>query len=73
MDVILHQGEQVIVKLADTDGEITVSYGGMKGGSDRLIVHADMPDNQGREGIIYSEEFGVHIDPDEIDCTVKGK
>lgn len=63
MDLILTQGEQVVVKLADTDGEITVSYGGMKGGKDNLIVHADMPDTSGREGIIYHEAFGANMPP----------
>lgn len=73
MKVELTPGEMVHVVLADTDGEITVSYGGMKHGTDRLIVHADMPDVSGREGIIYCETFrtpGDHKDELATDCVV---
>lgn len=55
-------GERVMVKLRDTDGEFTVKYG-----ETRVTVHADLPDDKNREGIIYSEKFN-HEDEDVTVC-----
>lgn len=57
MKIELEVGETVTVTFKDSDGEIKVLFG------DALIqVSADMPDTQGREGIIYQENFGRPID-----------
>lgn len=58
MVVLIHPGQTVVVRVADSDGEFAIHYG-----KDRLTVGADMPDATGREGIIYEEKFG----PSETD------
>lgn len=55
--VTIQPGQSVSVCFADSDGEITVSYGSRI--PDALTVEADMPDTYGRGGIIYREDFGV--------------
>ena len=57
MKVEIKQGETVLLTLAGTDGQFTISYS-----STALTVRADLPDTQGREGIIYCEQFGAAND-----------
>jgi len=53
--VALRPGESVDVNFTDTDGIITVSFCVARTGS--IIVHSDLPDNTGREGMIYCERI----------------
>jgi hypothetical protein len=55
--VTIQLGQSVSIQFAETDGEITVSYGARI--DDAVTVEADMPDSYGRTGIIYREDFGV--------------
>lgn len=61
MKIELKPGEHVMIHFEDTDGEITVSFGDKDNASVSLpagiVVHADLPDERGREGIIYHEPF----------------
>lgn len=57
MRVELKQGESLTVCFADTDGEFVIKYGKKK-----LTVKSDLPDSSGREGTIYSENFGDSFD-----------
>lgn len=52
MKVELKPGEALVVTFADSDGEITVTFG-----REAIVVHADLADTSGREGIIYREIF----------------
>lgn len=56
MKIELKPGDTLRVVLEDTDGEFTISYGGIV--SNELTVTADLPDDSGREGTIYCETFG---------------
>ena len=67
ISVTVPQGEAVHVRLAETDGEFTISYGAPHLGVDTLLIHADMPDSSGREGIIYEEKYGLP-DHGDVDC-----
>lgn len=65
MKLILKQGERVEVELADTDGKFVISYG-----RSTLRVTSDLPDQKGREGVIYEERFGDASDipePEKVD------
>lgn len=71
-DIVLKPGDKITITLQGTDGEFEIEYG-----KTALTVTADMPDTQGREGVIYSEEFGgaggdvdESIDADEDDTDV---
>lgn len=55
MIVTLMPGDVLLVNLHETDGAFTISYDA--DGNQKLTVHADMPDTEGREGIIYCEDF----------------
>lgn len=55
MRVVLKPGEQVTISLQDADGEFVVKYG-----KNRLTVTVDMPDAEGRAGLIYEELYGKH-------------
>ena len=57
MRVEIKQGESLTVCLADTDGEFVIKYG-----KNKLTVKSDLPDSSGREGTIYSENFGDSFD-----------
>jgi hypothetical protein len=50
--VSIGPGEKVKIRLRGTDGEFVISYG-----ETALTITADLPDSQGREGVIYSEQF----------------
>ena len=52
MKIELKPGEAVTVTLEGTDGEITVEFN-----ENDVRVSADMPDDEGREGVIYLEAF----------------
>lgn len=57
--VFIHPGQKVSVKFRDEDGtelDGTIDVGF---GKRSLFVHADMPDGQDRQGIIYSEDFAT--------------
>jgi len=60
MKVTIAKGESLIVNLEGTDGEFIITYG-----QSVLSVTADLPDTDGREGVIYSERFGADDDDDE--------
>ena len=53
VNVVLEPGEKVKITLRDADGEFTVSYG-----PSELTVESDLPDTEGRVGVIYNEQFG---------------
>lgn len=49
MQLTIPYGSKVTVSFADTDGEITISFA-----DGAITVHSDLPDDQGREGVIYN-------------------
>lgn len=53
VDIVIGPGESVNITLKDADGQFTVAWTDKE-----LLITANMPDTQGREGIIYREEFG---------------
>lgn len=53
MKLELKPGEAVEVTLEGTDGIITVMFAA---GGSLVRVHADLPDSQGRVGVIYEED-----------------
>lgn len=64
--ITLSIGDDIIIQLADTDGQIVINYDETHG----LIVHADLPDTSSRAGTIYHEplssnplEVGPDFDP----------
>lgn len=52
MNLVLAPGESIDVTLADTDGKFTISYG-----KESLTVTSELPDQHGREGVIYHEHW----------------
>jgi hypothetical protein len=54
MRIELNRGQQLVVGLADTDGEFIITYGPRN-----LTIESDLPDTSGREGVIYDENFGA--------------
>lgn len=60
------QNESVRIKLRETDGEFTVSYGKRV-----LRVTSDLPDTKGRKGVIYEEQFGKDYDSRIKDSAAK--
>lgn len=58
--ITLKQGDRLEVCLDGTDGEFVIEYG-----DSALTVTADLPDSDGREGVIYSERFGDTDDDSE--------
>lgn len=58
MKVEIGEGEAVTVVFKDTDGEITVRWD-----PGALRVLADLPDTEGREGVIYEERWNT-AEPD---------
>jgi len=52
MKIELAPGETLVVSLKESDGEFTIKFG-----EDAVTVEADMPDTQGRTGVIYEEVF----------------
>jgi hypothetical protein len=66
LTVTVPQGEAVLVTLAETDGQFTISYGAPHLGVDTLLIHADMPDSTGREGIIYEEKYNLPNHGDDV-------
>jgi hypothetical protein len=49
-------GQDVRIGLRDTDGIFVIDYAKSRAGV--LSIMADMPDTNGREGVIYEERFG---------------
>jgi len=62
--VILAPGQVIAIRFANTDGEFVIAFDCK--GSNELVVEADMPDSEGREGVIYREVFSVADDKDEV-------
>jgi hypothetical protein len=62
--VILAPGQAVAVRFANTDGEFVIAFD--CDSSNELTIEADMPDSDGREGVIYREVFSVPGDKDEV-------
>ena len=52
MKIELSPGELLMVTLQGTDGMFTIEFGERE-----LTVSVDLPDTEGREGVIYSERF----------------
>lgn len=59
MKVELNPSESVTVTFAESDGEIKVAFC-----ETAIRVEADLPDTEGREGIIYEEIFQTPPDSD---------
>lgn len=52
MKVVLQPGEEIEVMFAGTSGEIKVAFH-----EEAIQVKADIPDDNGRSGLIYEERF----------------
>jgi len=52
MFITMEQGNKLVVRFRDTDGEIVINWS-----ETALSVEADLPDDDGREGIIYKETW----------------
>jgi hypothetical protein len=59
--LVLEPGGRIVINLDETDGCFLVDYDSKGDGT--LMVVADIEDADGREGVIYCEEFGT-IDED---------
>lgn len=55
MRIVLEQGENLTIELANTDGEFVISYCDPNYDANRLQVYADLPDDEGRSDLIYSK------------------
>jgi hypothetical protein len=64
MYVTLEPGDKLTIQFHQTDGEIIVQYDHKN--DNTLTVEADLPDDTGRNGVIYKESFGSNLDPDLI-------
>ena len=58
MHIILSEGDELVVKLEDTDGEFRIHFN-TKTYPKAIIVEetGGFPDDDGRGGILYKEEF----------------
>ena len=52
MRIFVAPGDELIVNLEGTDGEFKIRYSPTS-----LSIEADLPDTQGREGLVYEEVF----------------
>lgn len=70
MKVVIKQGEALLVSLEGTDGLFVINYD--HDHDYTLTVRADLPDDEGREGVIYCESFGDDLTEEGIkkDCSV---
>lgn len=59
INVVLDPHEAVTVSFLDTDGKITIDY---DRDSDGIRVTADLPDDDGRVGVIYYEDMAHTTD-----------
>jgi hypothetical protein len=71
MKVMLSPGETLQVGYLDDDGRETDGGLSVVYGENSIKVETDWPDTQGRTGVVYEEKFGVHLDPDEVDCLAE--
>jgi hypothetical protein len=55
VEIHLGPGESVKVVLRETDGEFVFGFGSEE--PNRLFIHADLPDDSGRSGVIYEETW----------------
>lgn len=62
MKVLLSQGESLTVNLEGSDGEFVITWG-----DNDLTVTADLPDQQGREGVIYHETWHPSRMPEDTE------
>jgi hypothetical protein len=53
MELMLTPGDKIKVTLKDTDGEFTLEYA-----KNAVRITSDLPDTNGRKGVIYEEKFG---------------
>jgi len=61
MRIVLNPGEEVTVEFADSDGEIAVGFY-----SNEISVYSNLPDSDGRVGLIYCERLRIADDADEM-------
>ncbi len=59
MKVVLKPGDTLHVELHETDGYFEIDYGGTA-----LTVYSDLPDTDGRSGVIYSENYAANMADD---------
>lgn len=64
MRVILKENETLEIEVSGTDGVFVVSYGGEV--KDALTVHSTMPDDDGKDDLLYHASFGES--PTDEDC-----
>lgn len=55
--IVLRQGQRVCIEFHETDGEIVVDYD--SAGDSKLSVVAELPDSEGRSGLLYCEDFSM--------------
>lgn len=64
----MYQGETLIVQFADTDGEFTIDFDS-RAYPNQLVVRESDGIKGNKVGtanaILYHEEFGLHVDPDD--------
>jgi hypothetical protein len=70
MKVLLRPGDVLEVGLVDTDGHFEFRYDVEKG---HLTVTSDLPDMQGREGVIYDEVFVSTSEGEDPDAPVEAR
>ena len=65
MKIELNPGESLTITLAGTDGEFQVHF------NERGVeVTADVPDDEGRTDVIYSEKFRFNDETDDVESHV---
>lgn len=52
IEITLSRGDSVRIRLQGADGLCLIRYG-----NKAVIIKADLPDNSGRNGIIYEERY----------------
>lgn len=70
ISITLPPGHNLIVKLSDSQGnpvggEFKISFDSVS-----VQVEADLPDSQGREGVIYKEDFNVEGPDQKVETAV---
>jgi hypothetical protein len=62
--VTLPPGARLVVRLHETDGEFVIAND--FGSDGKLTVEVDLPDDSGRKGVIYQEDyFRGHVPEDD--------
>ena len=60
MHIQLEPGDRLVVRLQGTDGEFQIDYNYQNMGT--LVVESDLPDDEGRQGVIYKETFNAQCE-----------